>query len=105
METRVGDTKIPYICKDDISQRHNPLAGGYGSLGKQCSGKQHRYEKYRVSGRPGVDLVTLAALLGHSRVQMVMRYAHPSEKHQFEAIKMIETNREAKSQRQASATA
>lgn len=25
----------------------------------------------------GVDLVTLAAMLGHSRVQMVMRYVHP----------------------------
>lgn len=53
----------------------------------------------------GVDLVTLAALLGHSRVQMVMRYAHPSEKHQFEAIRAMEANRDAKSQRQVSATA
>ncbi len=42
----------------------------------------------------GVDLVTLAALLGHSRVQMVMRYAHPSEKHQFEAIRTMESRRE-----------
>lgn len=41
----------------------------------------------------GVDLVTLAALLGHSKVQMIMRYAHPSEKHQFEAIKAIEARR------------
>lgn len=47
----------------------------------------------------GVDLVTLAAMLGHSRVQMVMRYAHRSEKHQFEAIKVMEASREAKSQR------
>jgi hypothetical protein len=27
--------------------------------------------------------MTLAALLGHSRVQMVMRYDHPTEEHQF----------------------
>ena len=33
-----------------------------------------------------VDLVTLAAMLGHSRIQMVMRYAHPTEEHQFNAI-------------------
>ncbi|HJR06630.1 MAG TPA: tyrosine-type recombinase/integrase [Pyrinomonadaceae bacterium] len=52
----------------------------------------------------GVDLVTLAALLGHSRVQMVMRYAHPSEKHQFEAIRAMEASREAKSQRQQQAS-
>ncbi len=29
----------------------------------------------------GVDLVTLASLLGHSKIQMVMRYAHPSQEH------------------------
>jgi integrase len=43
----------------------------------------------------GVDLVTLAALLGHSRVQMVMRYAHPTEEHQFNAMKKIEACRAA----------
>lgn len=38
----------------------------------------------------GIDLVTLAALLGHSRIQMVMRYAHPTEQHQSEAVKRLE---------------
>jgi integrase len=38
----------------------------------------------------GVDLVTLAALLGHSRVQMVMRYAHPIEEHKIDAIQKLE---------------
>ena len=41
----------------------------------------------------GVDLVTLAALLGHSRVQMVMRYAHPTEEHQFAAIQKMQAFR------------
>jgi integrase len=44
----------------------------------------------------GVDLVTLAAMLGHSRIQMVLRYAHPSEEHQFNAMKKIEAYRIAK---------
>jgi len=43
----------------------------------------------------GVDIMTLAALLGHSRVQMVMRYAHPTEEHQFNAVKKIEIYRSA----------
>jgi integrase len=38
----------------------------------------------------GVDALTLAALLGHSRIQMVMRYPHPSEEHQFSAVKKME---------------
>ena len=43
-----------------------------------------------------VDLVTLAALLGHSRVQMVMPYAHPTEEHWFNAMKKLEAYRAAK---------
>ena len=39
----------------------------------------------------GVDLVTLAAMIGHSRVQMVMRYAHPTEEHQFNAMRKVQT--------------
>jgi hypothetical protein len=30
---------------------------------------------------------TLAAMLGHSKIQMVLRYAHPSEEHQAAAMK------------------
>ena len=44
----------------------------------------------------GVDFVTPAAMLGHSRVQMVMRYAHPTEEHRFNAMKKIEAFRVAK---------
>jgi len=38
----------------------------------------------------GIDLVTLAALLGHSKLEMVLKYAHPTESHQKEAIKKFE---------------
>lgn len=38
----------------------------------------------------GIDLVTLAALLGHSRIQMVLRYAHPTDDHQALAMKRLE---------------
>lgn len=42
------------------------------------------------SAMAGVDLVTLAAMLGHSRIQMVLRYAHPTEEHQFQAMRKLE---------------
>ncbi|MGH9875270.1 MAG: tyrosine-type recombinase/integrase, partial [Pyrinomonadaceae bacterium] len=44
----------------------------------------------------GIDLVTLAAMLGHSRIQMVLRYAHPTEEHQFASMKKLEAFRMAK---------
>jgi len=37
----------------------------------------------------GVDLLVLASLLGHSNLQMVTRYAHPSENLKTEAIKKM----------------
>ena len=39
---------------------------------------------------------TLAALLGHSELNMVMRYAHPQEEHQAEAVKRLEAFNAAK---------
>ena len=39
------------------------------------------------------DLLTLAALLGHSSLRMVMRYAHPLDTHKFDAIKRMEEKR------------
>jgi integrase len=38
----------------------------------------------------GVDLVTLAAMLGHSKINMVLRYAHPTQAHQTAAMKKME---------------
>ena len=38
----------------------------------------------------GIDLVTLAAMLGHSRIQMVLRYAHATEEHQVKAMRKLE---------------
>lgn len=37
-----------------------------------------------------IDLVTLAAMLGHSRIQLVLRYAHPTQQHQHQAMERLE---------------
>lgn len=38
----------------------------------------------------GIDLVTLAAMLGHSKINMVLRYAHPTQEHQTKAMDKME---------------
>jgi hypothetical protein len=38
----------------------------------------------------GVDLPTLAALLGRSSIQMTMWYAHPAEEHKKQATRKLE---------------
>jgi integrase len=49
---------------------------------------RHTYASRAVMA--GVDLPTLAALLGHTSVQMTMRYVHPAEDHKREATAKIE---------------
>jgi integrase len=43
------------------------------------------------AAQAGVDVLTLAALLGHTTVQMTSRYVHPSDQHKREAIEKLET--------------
>jgi integrase len=38
----------------------------------------------------GIDLLTLASMLGHSNLNQVMRYAHPSETRKSEAIQQMQ---------------
>lgn len=38
----------------------------------------------------GIDLLTLASILGHANLKMVARYAHPSEERKADAIKKME---------------
>ena len=49
-----------------------------------------------LAAEAGMDMPTLAALLGHSKLNTVMRYAHPQEKHQVEAVKRLEAVNAAK---------
>jgi hypothetical protein len=43
-----------------------------------------------------VDVGTLASLLGHSKLVMVMRYVYPGEVHRTEAVKKLELANTAK---------
>ncbi len=45
----------------------------------------------------GVDLATLAALMGHTKIQMTMRYLHPADQHKQEAARKLEALKAARS--------
>jgi integrase len=49
---------------------------------------RHTYATREVES--GTDLPTLAAKLGHSRLQMVLRYAHPTRQHHEESARRFE---------------
>jgi integrase len=49
---------------------------------------RHTYASRAVMA--GVDLPTLAALLGHTSILMTMRYVHPAEEHKKAAVGKIE---------------
>jgi integrase len=55
-----------------------------------------RYTFATRAAEAGINLVTLAGMLGHSRIQMVLRYAHPTKEHQFNAMKKMEAYRVGK---------
>ncbi len=55
---------------------------------------RHSFASHFVES--GGDLITLKDLLGHASLQMVLRYAHPSEEHRFTAIKKMEETRLSK---------
>ena len=60
---------------------------------------RHTYASRAVMA--GVDLPTLAALLGHTSIQMTMRYVHPAKEHKKEATGKLEIYKAAEDLRLA----
>jgi integrase len=96
LQRRVDKIKGFYLfpgrCADDtplvkINNAHTAAVKRSGVAPFKLYALRHTFATR--AAQAGVDLVTLAAMLGHSRLTMVMRYAHPSQEHQFEAMHKI----------------
>ena len=53
----------------------------------------------------GVDLVTVKEILGHSSIEMTMRYAHPTTEGKMNAVRALERQMEDMGSRNMVATA
>jgi len=89
--------KTPYLfpCETD-AQRPVPKVNNAHDRAVKASGVEHfrlydlRHTWATRAAQSGMDLVTLAKLLGHTRIQMVMRYVHPTQDHQTQAVAQME---------------
>ncbi len=55
-----------------------------------------RHTEATRAAESAIDLVTVAALLGHSKIQIVLRYTHPTQEHQTRAVERMEQFAEAR---------
>jgi integrase len=88
----VTGLKTPYVfpCESDptrpipkVNNAHDRAVKESGITPMRLYDLRHTWATRAAMS--GIDLVTLAAMLGHSRIQMVLRYAHPTQEHQTQA--------------------
>jgi len=94
---RMSATESPYMfpCESDPSRPTPKMNNAHDRAVRDSQVAPFRLYDLRHTwatraAMSGIDLVTLAAMLGHSRIQMVLRYAHPTQEHQSSAMERLE---------------
>jgi integrase len=94
---RMTGLELPYLfsCETDstrpipkVNNAHDRAVKGSGIAPIRLYDLRHTWATRAAMS--GIDLVTLASLLGHSKINMVMRYAHPTQDHQTKAMERLE---------------
>ncbi len=93
---RAKATKTGYLfATDETDAPITTLKTGHGATIRRSGVAHFRLYDLRHTFatrflESGGDLVTLQAILGHSSIHMVTRYAHPTDVHKFDAIRRME---------------
>jgi integrase len=94
---RMAECEGPYLFPHDtdpkrpvpkVNDAHDRAVRDSGIAPARLYDLRHTWATRAVEA--GIDLVTLAAMLGHSKINMVLRYAHPSQAHQTSAMGKLE---------------
>jgi len=97
LSRRLSRCETPYLfpCESDpnrpvpkVNNAHDRAVRASGIAPLRLYDLRHTWATRAAMS--GIDLVTLAAMLGHSRIQMVLRYAHPTQDHQAKAMERLE---------------
>ncbi|PYX60793.1 MAG: hypothetical protein DMG76_01620 [Acidobacteria bacterium] len=97
LRRRMSVLETPYLfaCESDparpipkVNNAHDRAVKASGIAPTRLYDLRHTWATRAAMS--GIDLVTLAAMLGHSRIQMVLRYAHPTQEHQTKAMEKLE---------------
>jgi integrase len=94
---RIEGLKTPYLfsCETDATRPIPKINNAHDRAVRDSKVALSRLYDLRHAwatraAEAGIDLVTLAALLGHSKIQMVLRYAHPTQEHQAKSVERLE---------------
>jgi integrase len=97
LSRRMDGLKTPFLfpCETDATRPVPKINNAHDRAVEDCKAAPFRLYDLRHTwatraAEAGIDLVTLAALLGHSKIQMVLRYAHPTQQHQTQAVERLE---------------
>jgi integrase len=94
---RMNAAKGPYLFPHKLDKNKPTLKVNNAHDAALKKSKVRKFRLYdlrhtwatRAAESGEVDMSTLAALLGHSKLNMVQRYAHPQQEHQFDAVKKL----------------
>ena len=97
VKRRVGAATGPYLFPHRKDQDRSITTAHKGHVAALRDSKVAPFRLYDCrhtwatrAAQSGMDMPTLAALLGHSKLNMVMRYVHPQARHQAEEVRRLE---------------